>query len=132
MNKFTAGMFLSKHSPMTYDQALEFALQKEDTQKLMVPTDWAWMAVTSAKNEAFKMCEALNIHDDLNRTEHLKPVNVIFSYDKGKVTEERTLMILRNTPVHRVLNECKDMICGELVLAKLGYRIFMDLEVVEV
>ena len=77
------------------------------------------------------MCEALNIHYDLNREDHLKPVKVIFSYNKGKVTEERSLMILRNTPNHRILNECKELICEELILAKLSYCEFIDLEVIE-
>ena len=131
MNDLKARWILSTQPSMTYDQALESALQKDSTLELMSPTDWTWASLTTSRRLAYSTCEALNHLHKLNRTDHLKSVSTIFSYNKGKVTEERVFMINKNVPDYRVLRECRELLRTELVAKSVWYQLMSDLEVIE-
>lgn len=131
MNALTARLFLKEYPNVTYDQALHLALAKDDLLSIMEPTDWAWQHNVEKRSKAYKICQALAITQGFDRKEHLHEVNVIFSYAKGKVTEERTLWLNRPIkPACLLEKDCRDLIQSELFHKQIHYTAFLDLEVV--
>lgn len=99
------------------------------TLSRLPPLDVAWKTFHELASKYRHICNALSVLGDHQRKDHLEKVEVIWSYAKGKVVEEKTLYI----PVGKTRNRDMELrIAGtaELLRAGVHHEHTLSLEVV--
>ena len=130
MNALSVKLLLARFPGLSYDDAFQLAESAASTLEQLPATDPAWVYFHKEMTDMYKYCEAISRDQDLRRTDHLASLQVIYSYDRGAVTEVAVAFINKAIHPRDHLSHVKQLLQEKLVTADVGWDRYKDLEVV--
>jgi len=116
---------------LTYDEALSLLNNAIDSREVLGPFDPAFPFIVRQVSIFGKVADAIAWVDKLDRKDHLKEYQVIWSFAKGSVTEQGGIWISKGERHEScVMGELKRVIREKCLLEGIERRLLDDLEVI--